>query len=228
MRFIHLIICYRENKEDENKPPDTQSANSWLDDEEYIVEYDRDIIFDKINKKIEELIKKEPKNIKDAVELINIIKFDRNEVVIIDGNQYHVMSKEGLDKINEFEFSNLKSKYNILPTMFKWKDNPVVIEFVDTHRNWFAIWAFAAMHIDHNQFRKFIYHTLVNYKSETNDINNILPFKINQIEPMTYAKFVYEVGIAMLKFNSSLYNMMKEKNLVGIQSEHWIECFYYR
>ena len=125
-------------------------------------------------------------------------------------------------------FLILNNKYNILPFMFEWKDNPVVIDYVNENRTFFAIWAFGAMHIDHNQFRKFIYHTLVNYKSEMGDIDNILPFKSNQIEPMTYAKLVYQVGISMLKFNSSLYHMMKEKKLLWIQSEHWIECFFHK
>ena len=43
-----------------------------------------------------------------AVNLINTIKFDKDEVVIIDDKEYYVMSKEGIDAIKEFEFPNLK------------------------------------------------------------------------------------------------------------------------
>ena len=40
------------------------SSEEILNDEDYIIEYDRDIILDKINTKIQEIITKESPNVK--------------------------------------------------------------------------------------------------------------------------------------------------------------------
>lgn len=127
--------------------------------------------------------------------------------------------------IKDFNFPNMKSRYNVLPAMFGCYDNVSVIEFTNENRNFFAVWAFAAMHIDHSQFTKYLYHTLVGYKCQSEAQEDISSLKMNDIEPMTYAKFLYEAGTSMLKFNSELYCQMKDKQLLGIQSEHLVMCF---
>lgn len=198
-----------------------------LDDEDQIVEYDRDIKLGPIMDKIETLLSREKQPVQEAVELIKIVKFDRNKVVQIDGKEYRVISDKGLETISKFEFPGLKKKYNILPHMFGCRDNPGIIEFTNSQRNFFAIWAFAAIHIDHTQFTKFLYHTVLSYKVQRGEIDEVSPFRMSDIEPMTYAKFLYEVGLSMLKFNARLYNMNKRDNKQGIQSEHIIEAFYY-
>lgn len=63
------------------------------------------------------------------------------------------MSKEGVERIKNYKLSNIEKKHNILPAMFGCKHNPQIIEFVNRHRNYFAIWAFGAMHIDHEKFK---------------------------------------------------------------------------
>jgi hypothetical protein len=76
-----------------------------------------------------------------------------------------------------------------------------VIEFTNENRNFFAVWAFAAAHVDHSQFEKYIFHSIVSYKADTDEIDEIYALKMSDIEPMTYAKFLYEAGMVMLKFN---------------------------
>lgn len=137
-----------------------------------------------------------------------------------------MISQEGLDKVTNFNFPNIKKKYNILPAMFGCKDNRVIIDFVNNHRNFFAIWTFAAIHIDHSQFSKFLYHAVVNYKGQKDAVEDITPLTMKHIEPMTYARFLYHAGKCMLKFNAKLYSLLKAKNLVQIQTEHCIEAFY--
>lgn len=151
------------------------------------------------------------------------------------------MSDEGVELVTNFSFPNMKKRYNILPAMFGCRDRPTIIEFTNENRNFFAVWAYAAIHIDHDQFLRYLYHTLskflndleyiiihilVNYHGKKNSVDDIQPLKLNDIEPMTYAKFLYETGLCMLKFSSSIYKLMKSKNVLGVQSEHIIEAFF--
>lgn len=73
---------------------------------------------------------------------------------------------------------------------------------------------------------KFIYHAITSYKAQNDDTEDILRFEIKEITPMAYGRFIYETGVAFLKFNASLYDMMKKKNLITVQSEHVVEAFY--
>ena len=104
------------------------------------------------------------------------------------------MSDEGLALIRDFEFPKIRKRYNILLAIFETQDHPTVIEYANRNRNFFAIWAYAAMYIDHDQFSKFLYHSIINYKAQTNSVNEISPLKMSDIEPMTYARFLYEAG----------------------------------
>ena len=60
-----------------------------MDDEDYVVEYDRDILFGHIMKKIDKLVQNERDDVKNAVDLIMTIKFDRKKLVTLDGIEYH-------------------------------------------------------------------------------------------------------------------------------------------
>ena len=183
----------------ENNIKESSDESEELDDSDYIIEYDKDIIHDKLMHRIHKLITKEPKTIQNSYKLIETIKFDRNKIVVIDNQEYNCkdnyiiiigISDFGLDLIKTFEFPNLRKRYNILATIFETQDTASVIEYVNANRTFFAIWAYAALYIDHNQFEKFLYHTIINYNAQKEEVEEIMPLKLSDIEPMTYARFL--------------------------------------
>lgn len=172
------------------------------DDSDYKVEYDRDIVFDRLMKQIERLIKKEPVKIQNYYDLIKVIRFDRNKVVTINNKQYCCnspflpigISDQGLKLIQETKFENLRKRYNILHKIFEVQDSPAVLEYIESHRNYFAVWAYAALFIDHEKFEKFLYHVIINYKAQKDEAEDIWPMKMNDIEPITHSRFLYTAG----------------------------------
>lgn len=78
-----------ERKKERRKKNDSIDDSEDRNDSDYTVEYDRDIIHDKLMKRIESLIINEPDLIKNSFKLIETIKFDRKKEVSIDGQEYN-------------------------------------------------------------------------------------------------------------------------------------------
>ena len=163
---------------------------------------------------------KETPAVQEALDLIFTIKFNNYETVEIDGKEYYVMSDNGLNILKNFKFMNIKSKYNIIHDIYAVRDKPNVIEFANTHRNFFCKWAYAAAHIDHEQFTTFLYQSICNYKAQRDETEDILNFKSKQIEPMTYAKMLYELGDCLLRDNTKIIKSMMKLERLQIQPEH--------
>mmetsp|Transcript_24991 Transcript_24991/g.27675 ORF Transcript_24991/g.27675 Transcript_24991/m.27675 type:complete len:106 (+) Transcript_24991:6-323(+) len=104
------------------------------------------------------------------------------------------MSKEGIAFLKKFEFPNLKHKYNILVPIYESQATPAVIEYANENRDFFAVWAYAALFIDHAQFSRFLYHSIISYKAQMGAVEEVSPLKLSDIEPITYARFLYEAG----------------------------------
>lgn len=78
--------------------------------------------------------------------------------------------------------------------MFAVRDSPKIIKYVNENRNFFAKWAYAAAHVDHTKFLFFVFETILSYKAQRDDMDDLPEFKTKDIEPMTYAKLLYEYG----------------------------------
>lgn len=89
------IETRKKNKQKELKRrnPDPTSSDSSggsekLDDSDYDIEYDRDIVFEKLMKIVNKVKLGERKSVQNAFELITTIKYDRSKIVTIDGKEY--------------------------------------------------------------------------------------------------------------------------------------------
>ncbi|CAI2369595.1 unnamed protein product [Moneuplotes crassus] len=209
----------------ERAKEEAENLSDKENDSDYIIEYDKDIVSGRLMKHIRRLIKKEHSRIQYYYELIETVRFDRNKVVTLNGKQYYCMSDTGLEMIRGVDFPNLRKRYNILHTIFEVQDNPAVLEYVENNRNYFAIWTYAACFIDHDKFEKFLYHVLVNHKSQREEIEDIHPIKLSDIEPITHSRFLYTAGKCLLKYNAKIYRVLKKQDRVLGQSENCIEAF---
>lgn len=90
------IDTRKKNKQNEldrrypNPPsPNSSDGSEKLDDSDYDIEYERDIVLDKLMKIVNKVKVGERKSVQKAFELITTIKYDRRKIVTIDGQEYH-------------------------------------------------------------------------------------------------------------------------------------------
>ena len=59
-----------------------------MDDEEIVIEYDRDIKYNPIIKIINSMLPRESVRVRNFYRIIETVRFDRNKIVEIDGMEY--------------------------------------------------------------------------------------------------------------------------------------------